>query len=282
MRRSESLTELTKALIAAKGEMGPLIANSENPMFHSKYADLAAVTALITAPLAKHGLAVIQEVSVENVISVVTLLTHTSGEWLETVAHAPAIEGNRGTNAVQAAATGITYLRRYSLVAIIGLATEDTDGNGHNGNGNGKPAAQPVAQAPAPKPAPKAPAPAAPSAQPAGRGQQAYAKLFTLMDKYAVSDDERLAWAEKARAARMKRDADALEALVQDFIKMMAAMAAPKAPTAAKPAQPIKPPVESSPEDAFTDDIPWEGGVPDVAKAQQSDEQAEAKQQEIF
>jgi hypothetical protein len=56
-------------------------------------------------------------------------LIHTSGQWIEDTISLP-LGDEKGKSLAQVAGSIITYLRRYSYGAIVGLATdEDTDGN---------------------------------------------------------------------------------------------------------------------------------------------------------
>jgi hypothetical protein len=58
-------------------------------------------------------------------IGVTTLLGHSSGQWIESTFH---VEPARFD--AQGAGSAVTYLRRYSLMSILGIAAEDDDGEG--------------------------------------------------------------------------------------------------------------------------------------------------------
>lgn len=164
---SQSIGNLAAALAAAQAELAPAKETASNPAFRSKYADLASCFEAIRSVLPKHKLAVSQivEPANEGSISVVTMLMHESGEWLSSRCTLKA-DGNRGVNAAQAAGSAITYARRYGLTAIVGLATDDDDGNAA-----GAPVQpQQRRQAPAPAPRQAAPAPA-PAPQPKQEGE---------------------------------------------------------------------------------------------------------------
>ena len=60
MTKSDTIIELAKALNKAQAEMKGAVADSVNPHFKSKYADLASIWDACREPLTKHGLAVIQ------------------------------------------------------------------------------------------------------------------------------------------------------------------------------------------------------------------------------
>jgi len=132
--QSESIGELAKALCKFQGEIRGYKEDSSNPFFRSQYGDLTSVWAAIREPLTKHGLSVVQTLAdpgcmqvpgdAKNVqpICIVTTLYHTSGEWVKgTLRLVPDKPGP------QAAGSAITYARRYSLAAIVGIAPEDDD-----------------------------------------------------------------------------------------------------------------------------------------------------------
>ena len=141
MLKSESIAALAAALAKAQGEMENAGKNSVNPHFKSKYADLAEILNTVRPVLSKHGLAVTQFPAFEgNIASVETILTHSSGEWMSGICSAPVQKADP-----QGVGSALTYLRRYSLAAVCGLAQEDDDANA---------ATKPKQQA-APKPTPR-------------------------------------------------------------------------------------------------------------------------------
>lgn len=129
MNKSNTLTELATALSKAQAEMPSLELNAENPYFKSRYADLGGIIKTAKSILAKHGLAISQlPTSVDGKVGLTTVLIHSSGEFIESTVLLPLPEESR--NLAQSAGGMITYLRRYSYAAILGLyADEDLDGN---------------------------------------------------------------------------------------------------------------------------------------------------------
>jgi hypothetical protein len=126
MERSESINELATALSKAQGVMPNAKKDSENPFFHSKYADLTSVIDAAKKPLADNGLSILQLTSSDgDFVRVQTILLHLSGQWIgETLALHPVKTDPQGLG------SAITYGRRYSYSAIIGMASEeDDDGN---------------------------------------------------------------------------------------------------------------------------------------------------------
>lgn len=125
MTTSEQINELAAALAKAQGVMAGAAKGSTNPHFKSRYADLASVWDACRPPLAANGLAVIQGVATDGThVTVTTRLAHASGQWIESSAAADA----RDTGP-QSVGSVVTYLRRYSLAAMVGVAPEDDDGN---------------------------------------------------------------------------------------------------------------------------------------------------------
>ena len=188
---SQSIGNLAAALAAAQAEMKPAKETANNPAFRSKYADLTSCFEACNAVLPKHKLSISQVIipAEAGYVSVQTFLMHESGEWLSSVCTLKA-DGNRGVNAAQAAGSAITYARRYGLTAIVGLATDDDDGNAA-----GAPV-QPQQRKPAQQPAPRQAAPA-PAAQ---LQQAAHAATSMPQPKEGELDGDRL----KALFARLR------------------------------------------------------------------------------
>lgn len=123
LNRSSTIAALAAALSAFQGEVESIKKDADNPFFKSKYASLENIIATTRATLAKHGLAVTQLPIGDNELT--TILLHKSGEFIETT-----VRLNAKDRTPQAIGSAITYMRRYTLSAILGLATdEDDDGN---------------------------------------------------------------------------------------------------------------------------------------------------------
>ena len=127
MNKSESIAALAAALAKAQGAMKGAVKDSANPFFKSKYADLASVVEAIRAAFSANGLSYIQTVepSDKDEVRVETILLHASGEWISCgVLSLPVSKAD-----AQGYGSALTYARRYSLSAAVGVAPEDDDGN---------------------------------------------------------------------------------------------------------------------------------------------------------
>jgi hypothetical protein len=127
MNKSESIAALAAALAKAQGAMKGAVKDSANPFFKSKYADLASVVEAIRAAFSTNGLSYIQTVepSDKDEVRVETTLLHASGEWISCgVLSLPVSKAD-----AQGYGSALTYARRYSLSAAVGVAPEDDDGN---------------------------------------------------------------------------------------------------------------------------------------------------------
>jgi len=121
---SQSIGSLAESLSKAQGMMTGATKDSKNPFFKSSYADLHAVWGAIREPLSKNGLAVVQTTeTLPEGLCVVTLLVHSSGEWIRS--ETPIMSAKQDA---QGMGSGITYARRYALAAIVGIAQMDDDG----------------------------------------------------------------------------------------------------------------------------------------------------------
>lgn len=130
MRHSDSIKALAPALLNAQKAMGAATKNEKNPFFNSSYADLTAVISAIKGPLHDNGISYHQGVDVVDDKPVVeTMLLHESGEWISSETPVYCAKPNDP----QAFGSGVTYSKRYALQAILGLPTEDDDGNAGSG-----------------------------------------------------------------------------------------------------------------------------------------------------
>lgn len=142
--QSEQIDQIAAALAKAQAELRPAAKNGENPHLKNRYSDIAAVYEAIRDVLPHHGLAVAQMMLPrdDGKAHVRTLLMHTSGQWLAGECVMPCQQqGPQGTG------SAITYARRYSLSAMVGVVSEDDD----DGEGATRRGSQPARKQPAGK-----------------------------------------------------------------------------------------------------------------------------------
>src|ERR1700690_816940 len=84
MSHSPEIDKITEAMAKAQAAIKPATKNKKNPHFKSTYADLASIMEACKEPLAANGLAIWQftEISDSVGLLLVTLCTHTSGQWM--------------------------------------------------------------------------------------------------------------------------------------------------------------------------------------------------------
>jgi len=128
MNKSESIVQLARALTLAQKDMEKASMDSANPFFKSKYADLTSVWEACRKPLTDNGLSIVQTLDISGVSEsqvLETILLHNSGEWISGI-----LKLNPVKNDPQGMGSAITYARRYSLAAMVGICPEDDDGEG--------------------------------------------------------------------------------------------------------------------------------------------------------
>jgi len=95
------------------------------------HATLANVTNTINSELSKYGFSSAWKQSQANgQITVTCVITHEKGHSESTSLSANA-DVSGGKNAIQAIGSTVTYLSRYTLLALTGLATHDQDDDGY-------------------------------------------------------------------------------------------------------------------------------------------------------
>jgi len=142
MDASEQINELAGALAKAQGQIVPAKFDGQNPHLKNRYTTLAAVWDAIRKPLSDNGLAVAQIVVTEpDGMFLLTRLMHSSGQYVQAT-YPIAAGDNRGVSAAQAVGSALTYARRYSLTALVGVVSDDDD----DGNSASAPQTQRQAQ----------------------------------------------------------------------------------------------------------------------------------------
>lgn len=97
-------------------------------LYEYHYADLGLTLAAIRESMGKAGLGVAWGIATHRgEVIVTTMVFHGESEqWMSTTMATP----NEKGGSVQGVGSGSTYLRRYGVTALLGLATEDDDGRG--------------------------------------------------------------------------------------------------------------------------------------------------------
>jgi hypothetical protein len=124
--RSEQIDLVAKALVACQTSLSDITKGrtANAGQYSYTYADLRDALATIRPVFASNGLAVTQTASAEEHDVVVwTTILHESGQFLTT----QPVRFPVGKT-IQQSGSAITYARRYALMAVCGLATEDDDG----------------------------------------------------------------------------------------------------------------------------------------------------------
>lgn len=125
MKTSEKIDLIAAALLSAQKEINNASKDAKNPHFRSSYASLGSVIEAVKEPLNKQGIAIIQALGDgKDGLYLSTRLLHTSGQWIEDTAFSPLPKADP-----QGVGSATTYLRRYSLAALMCITQEDDDGN---------------------------------------------------------------------------------------------------------------------------------------------------------
>jgi hypothetical protein len=125
--QSPAINELAAALCKAQGEIKSAKEDKTNPHFKSSYASLDSVWEACRDPLTKHGLSVVQLPNVEGeMLILTTMLMHTSGQWIKS--RMPITSAKMTPQAI---GSGMTYMRRYCLASLVGVAPKDWDDDGN-------------------------------------------------------------------------------------------------------------------------------------------------------
>lgn len=125
--KNESRKAFDEAVANAKAELKP-VARTATGHNSKKYADFAAIASAVDPIITKHGLSYRFRSDQGDRISVTCILSHRAGHSETTTLSGPP-DASGSKNAIQAIGSTLTYLQRYSLVQMLGLAAaEDDDG----------------------------------------------------------------------------------------------------------------------------------------------------------
>jgi hypothetical protein len=145
--------EAKKAYISAMAEFKanpPMIEKDRHVEFKTKtgdrvsydHATLANVTHKINQALSQYGLSAAWETNQEGAeICVTCKITHVMGHSEKTALRAPSDQSG-SKNAIQAIGSTVSYLERYTLLSLTGLATSDMDDDARSAIQNDTPQKQ--------------------------------------------------------------------------------------------------------------------------------------------
>jgi hypothetical protein len=271
-RSSESVASLATALAKAQAEL----VNPEKSLTATvrsegrvpseqtfRYASLASGLDIVRKTLSRYEIATIQTTKIDHaagIINLATVLAHTSGEWIASDWPVCPIADIAAPRRMGAA---LTYARRYSLFALVGVAGEDDlDAPDLNAGPSSKLAPGPDDMpAPGRKPEPNGHGLETLGPRSAARGRDAAARRKPILepDQSAhlrdrllreldelTSCEELTAWARQILAAKnalITEDAQTVEAA---FASRVAAMEQREEGNPTSAAQPIPAIVESS------------------------------------
>lgn len=192
VQHSATLGQLAAALAKFQGGTSAVARDKtvKTRTYSYSYADLASIIDATRETLAANELAVLQSPSTNGPrVTITTLLMHSSGEWVR-----GALTMTVADPAPQTVGSALSYARRYALLAMLGIATDDDDGVAASGPPNGR------ASEPAPRP----------PRQPGGEGPPVPAAPLVLITAPQQEDLNQLTIdlgiTEAQLAAGLKRD----------------------------------------------------------------------------
>lgn len=135
LKAEQARMDFDAAVSAAKSEIKPIARNATGHN-NKKYADFSAIAREVDPILSKHGLSYRFRSKQEgSQISITCCLSHKGGHTEETTLFGPA-DTSGSKNAIQAIGSTTTYLQRYTLVLMLGLAaSSDDDAKSAEGDG---------------------------------------------------------------------------------------------------------------------------------------------------
>jgi hypothetical protein len=135
--KAEAQKAYSVAFAAFKDEAVRIIKNrdvKDGPLKGKAYAELHAVVNAVTPALSKHGLSASWKLTKDerDWIEVTCTLKHSAGHS-ESVSMGGPPDTGGAKNAIQARASTVSYLERYTLKAILGVAEQGQDDDGAGG-----------------------------------------------------------------------------------------------------------------------------------------------------
>jgi hypothetical protein len=154
MEHSETIGQIAEALAKAQGCFKPVrktitvdFPTARGSRVKYSYAPLSEIIEAVKKPLSDNGIAITQSAATSAIehgceVTIVTLLMHSSGEWLQSglTLRDPSKDI---TTSPQTIGGLISYGRRYSLSAILGIAEDEgndeliiNESHANNASGN--------------------------------------------------------------------------------------------------------------------------------------------------
>lgn len=127
--QSETLGALALALSKAQSEFETVDKSTE--AYNYKYATLSDTLKMIKPIMARHELAITQltisKMYGNNLLSgIKSILVHSSGEFVASECYLPSV-ATKSNNIAQVQGSWGSYLRRYHIMSMLNLSTEDKD-----------------------------------------------------------------------------------------------------------------------------------------------------------
>ncbi len=123
--KNQARKAFDEAIAKAKAEI-PTITRNATGHNSKRYADFAGIAKVVDPILSKHGLSYRFRSQQGERISVTCVLSHRDGHSEETTLTGPP-DPSGSKNAIQAIGSTLTYLQRYSLVQMLGIAASNDD-----------------------------------------------------------------------------------------------------------------------------------------------------------
>ena len=114
-------TSINEKLFNLQQEIGTISKDASNPFYKSKYFDINSLIKQLQPLLKKHRLLLLQPIEEDMVVSKLLCIDGTGG----------VVSGLKLPEITDPQKLGscITYYRRYTLSSLLGLQSEDDDGN---------------------------------------------------------------------------------------------------------------------------------------------------------
>ena len=146
MIKSDKIEAVGAALFQVQGKIPPVKKDAKNPFTDSRYAKLETVWEVALPLLQEAGIYIssFPDFVESGAISVTTIAVHpASGQYIGGMMTVPFIPEAK-KSAGQVVGSMISYARRYSIAALLGIVHDDDDGNMAGTRGGQDRASSPV------------------------------------------------------------------------------------------------------------------------------------------